>query len=58
MPRPRTRELTKKEMSAWISGYNKGLQAGLTAVSKQLRAVRSSERINKKDSKDIARKFK
>ncbi|MEM4729336.1 MAG: hypothetical protein QXH42_06225 [Thermoplasmata archaeon] len=58
MPRPRTRKLSKAEMSLWVSGYNKGLQAGLAAVEKALAAVRKEQRINIRDEKDVAKKFR
>ena len=58
MPRPRTRKLSKSEMSIWISGYNKGLQAGLAALERALATVRKEQKINARDEKDVARKFK
>ena len=58
MGRARTRKLTKKEMDLWVSGYNKGLEAGLKSVAAGIEMVRKDARVNGKDSKDVAKKFR
>jgi hypothetical protein len=57
MGRARTRKLTKKEMDIWVSGYNKGLEAGLRAMVAGIEMVRKEARVNGKDPKDVAKKF-
>ena len=58
MGRARTRKLTKKEMALWVSGYNKGLEAGLKSMEAGIEMARKDARVNGKDPKDVARKFK
>lgn len=58
MPRPRTKVLSKKEMGIWISGYHKGLSAGVGAVGKALKEIKRLEKIDKMDNKSVMRKFR
>ena len=58
MGRVRTKKLTEREMGLWVSGYNKGVDAGLRLAADGIEAARKNGKINAKDPKDVARKFK
>ena len=58
MGRSRTKKLSDREMAVWISGYNKGLKAGLTAVAKGLKGISREQRVDRKNPKDVAAKFR
>jgi hypothetical protein len=45
-------------MDLWVSGYNKGLEAGLRAITAGIEMVRKDARVNGKNPKDVAKKYK
>ena len=45
-------------MGIWISGYHKGLGAGVAAVAKSLKEIKRLEKIDKADNKAVMKKFR
>ena len=58
MPRPRTKKLSPKEMNIWISGYNKGLKAGISGMAKALKEVKKTSKVDRKDEKGLQAKLR